>query len=341
MPGRLRALWLALLLAGLTACTGGDDDPGEAAPPAPVVEMATAEEVSDALDVARTLDEVPPDLSPPLPFIARWGSLTAPEQSCVLSYGVVQRDTPCLARATEGGEEIVLWGDTHAAQWLPALSLIAAQTGRQVRVLTKFGCPPLLGVTPWLEAEHRPYDDCVRFNRSVVAEVRTLEPEMVVLSGALRGTSLLVDGELVPLGRPVPGNGWRPDPARDRLWQAALARSLTSLRGLDTEVVVLGDTTYPGMDPSLCLPAHVEDLRRCAAKRSFAVHEAHHDASRATARRHGAAYVDPVKWLCTRRTCPPVVGGRSVYRDSFHLGRAYVVWLGQVLGEALGLVEPD
>jgi hypothetical protein len=339
------ALALALVLA-LAGCSGDDpeDEPGAApAPgwvspsPAPDVD-SVADEVKEGARLRRRPDGLIPDLY----FVARDSSLTAVEQSCVLGYLATSRETPCLLGHPEAGRVVVLWGDGRAAQWIPAVDQVAKTYGWQLRVLVKYGCPPLLGVTPWLEAEDRPYGECEEFNRLALEEVeRTAEvaPTVVMLAGGVRGTSLVVDGQRVPMGRPLPGNGWRADPAGDEEWQAALGRTLEGLDLDGVRSLVVGDTPYPGHDAQTCLLAHPRDLRRCAAPRRRALETRHNDGLARTAEEHDAEYVDPTPWLCTGRTCPAVVAGRVVYRDVWQVGRHYAAYLSTVLGRAAHLDE--
>ncbi|WP_162799309.1 SGNH hydrolase domain-containing protein [Nocardioides sp. 616] len=346
MRNRVGAALLALALLGtLQACSeDGNDDKGEPTPitavetPVSLSDLPTGERVVEDVSAAVETAQVPADLDPPLPWIATLGTLQPAEQRCVAPYAATELESPCVVGDPEATEEIVLWGDSHAAQWMPALTQIAAQTGRSLRVMVKYGCPPLLGLTPWLPAEDRPYTECTEFNDAAVEMIREVDPELVVMSGAVRGSSFVVDGEQVELGRAAPGNGWRLDAERDEIWQQGLASSIDEI-GDESRVVVLGDTPYPGVDAGVCLPANSAQLGRCAVPRSRAVISEHNEAEAATATEHGAEHVDPTSWICTEQTCPAVVAGRVVYWDSFHLGRSHVLGLSRALGESLDLLE--
>jgi SGNH domain (fused to AT3 domains) len=337
------ALLTLALLGAVTSCSGNDekDEPTPITPVETTVslsELPTGERVVEDVAAAVGTTKVPAELDPPLPWIATLGTLAPEEQRCVAPYAATEVTSPCVVGDPEAEKEIVLWGDSHAAQWVPALSQVAAQSGRSLRVLAKYGCPPLVGLTPWLPAEERPYDECAAFNDAAVEMIRDVEPELVVVAGAVRGSSFVLAGKRIELGRAAPGNDWRPDRAQDEIWQEGLATSLEELNG-ESRVVVLGDTPYPGVDAGVCVPANAERLQRCAVPRSRAVLADHAAAEAATAKAHDAEHVDPTDWICAERTCPAVAGGRVVYWDSFHLGRSYVLGLSRTLGEALGLLD--
>ena len=48
----------------------------------------------------------------------------------------------CSFGDPDGTREVVLFGDLHALQWLPALVIAAGQEGWRVTTLTKAACPP-------------------------------------------------------------------------------------------------------------------------------------------------------------------------------------------------------
>jgi len=47
----------------------------------------------------------------------------------------------CIYGATSGARSVVLFGDSHAAMWLPALDSIAARRGWKLYSMTKSACP--------------------------------------------------------------------------------------------------------------------------------------------------------------------------------------------------------
>lgn len=344
-----RARWWRPAAAGLAfavliataACT--EDEPAEEPAPAAgsIATLPDSAELVAAVAAASDDPVLTDDLRQMITAVALVGSLTGPQERCVAFYLADRPDESCVLGNPAAEPEILLWGDGHAAQWVPALSQVAAETGYRLRVVTKHGCPPLLGLTPWLEAESRAYSECARFNNAALAQVREAEPALVIVGGALRGSAFMVDGVRTDLGDPAPRNGWQPRAARDPIWQQGLRTTLEELQALpaSTRVVVLGDTPYPRLDASQCLPAHPDDPTRCAAAREVAVHAEHNAAEQQTAEEYDATYLDPLPWLCADQDCPAVIDGQFVYRDSFSLGRGYVMRLSRALAEELELVE--
>lgn len=342
MSLRIPAFLLALVLLATAGCSSDDpEDPGagpsaatEAVTPAPDEETVLAA-VRDAVRLRKLPDETVPSVD----FVSRDNALIQTHQACVLGYLAVERGIDCLLGDVEGGREVVLWGDVRAAQWIPALDRLGREEGWRVRVRVKYGCPPLVGVALWLPAEERPYVECTDFNARALSETLDARPAAVLVAGALRGTVVLRDGAQVPLGRPAADNGWRLDRGGNDLWQDGLARTLDELSFLGTNVVVLGDTPYPGHDAQQCLARHRKNVRACSVGRGAATHGRPYARSSArTAERYDATFVDTVPWFCHRKECPAVIDDVVVYKDGFSVGRQYSTYVSTVLGRAASLI---
>ena len=333
------ALLLATLLMVLAGCSGDDDGKGEGPTAEEIIRgLPNAAEVESLVTGAVDTSEVPDDLVPGQGLIARYGSLTGLEQRCARDYGTAAVDELCILGDPQSEKTFALWGDSRAAMWMPALSRIAEQTGYRLVVFTKLGCPPLSGVTPWLEAESRANTECATYNESVTRILdEIVKPEIVVMTGAVRNFSVADDGEPRSLGEVGADNTWTPDADRDEIWQQGLDRALASLDDNDAEVFVLGEPPYPPHDAGTCLAEHEDDIGECAVTPDEGVYAEHDAAVKKTAERNGATYVSPLPWLCSGDVCPAVVDEHVVYRDSFHLNREYVLHISRALGSALGL----
>lgn len=336
LSGHLRATVLAVVaVLALTACSGEDEAPT----PAEAIKALPDRAAVEAAAGAATEGEVTDDLVPAPGFIARGGALAVNEQQCTRDYGYSQVVDVCLMGDPDATRTIALWGDTRAAMWMPALARIAEQTGYRLAVFTKMGCPPLLGVTPWLAPEKRPYAECVTVNEQVPQVLRdVVRPDVVVIAGAVRNAAVAVDGRPQPLGTGRPDNTWTPDGAAGRVWQEGLATALRSVGGDDgPEVFMLGEAPYPTQDAPTCLGEHADAVEECAVDRETAVYAEHDRAVEQTTQDAGATYVSPLPWLCGEEVCPAVIDDHVVYRDTFHLNREYVLHISRALGAALGL----
>jgi peptidoglycan/LPS O-acetylase OafA/YrhL len=266
---------------------------------------ATAPVLAAVRAAVRT-SAVPANLTPPVadahadkarPFV----------DGCHLSYTATVSPRCTYADAT-ASKSIVLFGDSHATQWFPALDAIAAARHWRLVVLTKSTCPPveIPLVSPVLG---RTYTECATWRADALARIRALHPLAVVIGVARHYGDIY--------GFSVYG----------RSWVTGMARTVAEVRATGAAAVVLGPTPKPPFDVPDCLSEHLSDATACATPTAAAVNGAGEAAERAATTRAGGTYLDVSRWVCTATTCPPVVGRLLVYRDDNHLSTAYPAWL--------------
>ena len=200
----------------------------------------------------------------------------------------------------------MLFGDSHAGAWFPAVEAVARQRGWRLVVVTKSACSAA-SVRIIQDKLHRPYDECVRWRESTWSYIASLHPAAVVMTSAAAG------GDLA---------GSAADP--DATWVAGWARSADQLGRTGAKLYLISDTPYQPGDVPVCLSAHARDPAACTVSRDRALPE---PARRAriedTLRRRGVTVIDPTPWFCTAVRCPVIVGNVLVYRDASHVTATY------------------
>ncbi|MGK5679723.1 SGNH hydrolase domain-containing protein [Actinoplanes sp. URMC 104] len=317
MSGRelTRTLRLALLMALLVViagCTAAVPPPPRVAqrPPAPRIALS---EILSAVRDAPLMRTVPADLTPSLATSA--GDLGFDNEACE-TPPAADRKEPCVFGDRAAATDVVLYGDSHAGMWLPALIEIAERRHWRLQLYGKPGCPAP-AITFWNQQEQRVFAECDRFRDFVAGQVARTRPELVIVTNASfsqkRG-----EGRLI-----TPGE-----------WQAGLTATLRTLRRSAAHVVVLGD--IPVLDESApeCLAAHRNDIAACSTTREAATERVWNAADAAAAAATGSGYVPVLPWLC-KAMCTPVIGNVTVYRNRFHLSATYARMMNGVLEEAL------
>jgi hypothetical protein len=223
------------------------------------------------------------------------------------------RIEPCVFGDPAAGHEVVLYGDSSAGMWLPAMIEIARRRHWRLEFYGKPACPAP-NLTFWNQGARRPFAECDRFRRYVTARVLDEHPALVVV------TSRSFAQKTSP-GVPV-------SPAR---WQAGLTSTLVALRRSGAQVVFLGEAPVPDQSAPDCLAAHRQD---CATSRATATSLTRDAADAAAARAAGAGHVDVVPWFCAV-VCPVVISGVIVYRNRFALTATYARVVSGVLEDAL------
>jgi hypothetical protein len=211
---------------------------------------------------------------------------------------------------------VVLFGDSHALQWFPALDRAARAHRWRLESLTKTTCPPvqLSFFSPVLG---RPYRECDQWRATMLDRIRAQRPSLVVL-GAARHYGDVYHFKVY--GQP---------------WISGLARMVRQVRATGAQVVVLGPTPKPWVDVPDCLAEHLRHAIACTTPRAVAVNAAGLRAERRAVLAAGGAYLDVTPWLCTRATCAVMVGNLLAYRDDNHLTTTYTTWLSPLVGYQL------
>ncbi len=238
---------------------------------------------------------------------------------------------PCVFGDATSGTTIVLLGDSHAAQWFPALERLAEQRRWRLLSRTKSGCPAP-DVTIWRRALARAYTECDTWRAGVLDELTRTRPDLVI--AASTPTSSLVSRDT---GQRLGAAAARAD------WQDGWTRTATRLAGAGIPVVILRDTPWPGVDIPACVSRHPDDPATCDVSRDV-IPAADLDvglvsAGGPLADEPGVHPVDLTDQLCGPRTCSAVIGRMLVYRDDNHLTATFARSLSASLDAAVdGLI---
>lgn len=258
------------------------------------------------------------ELIPPLTSITD-DIPTVYERGCHRSHRDVDL-VPC-EYGEPSGPTVALAGDSHAAQWVPALAAIAERQGWNLITHTKSACP-FGAMTTGLEGGV--YDACVEWNATLLDELLKIRPELIVTSSST--TNLPVD----------PSGASLSEFQRTDLYVEGLRRSIETLMASGLDVVLLADTPRPKGDIPECLAAN-ELVEECTISREQAMVADLHKAVAESL--NGPAYVDMTPWICTEESCPPVIDNLIVWRDTHHLSVAYTLALAGPLEELLSDVH--
>ncbi|MFN8641610.1 MAG: acyltransferase family protein [Candidatus Binatia bacterium] len=268
-----------------------------------------------------------PQLRGPLPADVR-PSLASVRDDTTRSYRdrchldpFATRGAECAYGAPASPVAVVLFGDSHAGHWFPALDRIATARGWRLLARTKTACSAA-DVPVWNYFINRAYPECAEWRENVLREIEARPPALVVIGGA-RTVAVLADGAVIQ-GEP-----------RERAWAAGLERTIRRIAATGAKVALLLDTPRPAGDAPACLSGHRDDVRACATSRAAAIDERWRARERAIGTAAGATVVDPTDWVCPVDPCPAVISSRLVFRDNHHLSTPFAELLAPRLAAAL------
>ncbi|GGK89672.1 acyltransferase [Mangrovihabitans endophyticus] len=305
------AAGLCVLLVAVAAWTA--DTPTFRAAPERV--DGSVADLQQALARGAALRAVPANLTPPLAEADADETLPH-HDGCDSGVTNTRVQTPCTYGDTAATTTVVLFGDSHAGHWFPALDRIARQRHWRLVVVTKSACSAADSVI-YYKMVRRAFTECVDWRKAAWQRIRALRPAMVVMSSVGTGDMLHADDQ-------------------DEAWAAGWARSVVRVSGPSTRVVVLADTPWQAGDVPDCLSAHLTTPGACVAPRADAVLLPRRRLLVAAAvRARGAQVIDPTPWFCTATACPVMVGNVLVFRDGHHMTTAYARMLTPLLAGAL------
>ncbi len=217
---------------------------------------------------------------------------------------------------------VVLTGDSHAAQWFPALEWLAEKRGWRLISLTKGSCP-FVDIPVWSPSQKRPFTECDAWRTEVVERIKEERPAMIIVSNS-RIARLIVSPTEVVISQ-----------EHDEIWGPALRRMLRRIQPMTGALVVIGDTPNPKTDPPVCLSANLDDALACATPAARSLGPERTRSEGRVVRRIGGTYVDPTGWICPSDPCPVVIDRWIVYRDGGHIATAFARALGPYLERKL------
>ncbi|MDQ1539312.1 MAG: hypothetical protein QOH29_38 [Actinomycetota bacterium] len=260
---------------------------------------------------------VPSNLTPALEVV---GGDRPAIGSCHVSIPSTKSGT-CAFGDTGSSTTVVLFGDSHAAQWYPALQKIAVANSWKLVVLTKSDCPSV-DVAMYNRALKRTYTECVTWRARAIQRIHDLHPRMVVMSSSITTTNVATSGGA----------------AFEAAWLTGTTSMVRDVESAGATVAWIGDTPQPKGDAPDCVATKLKDVRPCMNNAVSAQPDpTRRTQTMKTAAAAGAQVIDPTSWACPGTVCPVVVGNLLVYRDNSHLSTAYVDWLAPLLAAQLPL----
>lgn len=217
------------------------------------------------------------------------------DNGCHLGFGGVE-PVACRYGDPHGEFKVFLVGDSHAANWIPALEEVANREGWAARSYTKSACalmPVMLGLNG------KPYVECLEWGRRVREIISEEKPNLVIFAQRHSYETYRPEGGEAPSLRGGIVDLWR------------------EIEQQGVQVTAIGDTPQWKSDPGDCL---ARDPDCVVPLRSIRVEDPLLDAHRQERR---VGFVDMTDVVCPEDRCSAVVGNVVVWRDRHHLTATY------------------
>jgi peptidoglycan/LPS O-acetylase OafA/YrhL len=205
---------------------------------------------------------------------------------------------PCTYGDEAGTKLVVLVGDSHAAQWLPALQALATRRHWKIITETKSSCAFMdvergIGVAA---------DACREWKMRVLNDLIAMRPDIVV-------TALFV------------GSGHVRTKEQFKRTTEGLRKTWRKLAEAGIQVVAIRPTPHVLIDVPDCLSKYGQDTKKCTQPRQKVLMQ--DPVTVAAKGAKGVVLADMTDAICARDRCEPIVGNVLVYRDGHHLTATY------------------
>jgi hypothetical protein len=295
----------------------GVEPPPDPTPNPYVAQLAsTTAQVQQAVARSLPVNIVPANLSPSIPD-ADADEPPVFVDGCLDSYLSTAVDS-CDFGDTTSHTSVVLFGDSHAAMWFPAVDSAANKLDFNLFNWTKATCPPLM-VPIFSPVLGRNFVECDEWRQNVLDQIAQVHPALVILGVARHYTDIY---------------GFTPYSPQ---WLQGLAAMVSAIRKLGPKVLVIGPVPKPPFDVPGCLSVHLSSATACTVPLTVGINQTGLAAERTAVTRAGGSYLDAQPWFCTTTTCAVMVDNLLVYRDDNHLTATYASYLAPAMTDELAI----
>lgn len=213
------------------------------------------------------------------------------------------------------GITIALIGDSHAAQYLPALELLARNYRWRLIVLQKAACL-IHPMSIRFRSTGLPKSECDSWKKSALKLLAATKPRAVIFASAR--PFIYDDYHILPsIEEQVEGYG----------------QILRELTGQGIRVGVIRDNPRPVWDVPTCVLQSGADSEMCSRPRAITLESQADPLFTAAEKNAEVSALDLTRHYCTAEKCPAVIGNVLVYRDGDHLTASYAKTLAPYLDQ--------
>jgi peptidoglycan/LPS O-acetylase OafA/YrhL len=235
----------------------------------------------------------------------------------------------CLYGDRRGKRTLILFGDSHALQYSPALEALADEHDWRLIVLTKAECTPGEVQIRSMVAE-REYSQCDAWREEELRRIEMgVDSTVVVISGDTIYTPYGSHGEELS------------GAAAAAAMEAGYVATLTRIHRAGLRTVVIKDTPVSTSYVPGCVSEALQHLESCAFP--LVRDKATEFDARAAATAPGSDLINLTAKICPDDLCRAVIGNALVYRDKSHLTATYARTLAPSIERGLnkaGLAGP-
>lgn len=211
---------------------------------------------------------------------------------------------PCnFGRSTEP-TQVYLFGDSHAAQWIPALEFASNLNHFHGRFVTKSSCPYIN-----LNLD----EDCIKWQSKAIQEIVKEKPDLLILASMTN----------------EPYNKLLDDIKYSQEWIEGLNK-LRKMLPKDTKLLLINDSPYLSIDPVPCLRKHA--AIDCKQMASISLTSSN---LKKFSYFNDIPFVDLTSGMCKSNFCKVGDQKMNYFRDGHHISYSFSEKMGITLGKKI------
>jgi len=227
----------------------------------------------------------------------------------------------CVIGSSKTKKSIVVFGDSHAQQWLPPIIDHFAAHYR-ITALFNTQCPP--AAVDVLTTSEQSGSTCGAWRDATLKNIASLKPTIILVAESTYRRQN-ADGS----------------PVSTSTWSTGLLATLTQLKSSGAKVALIGDNPTFQNSPTTCLKQHATNIQVCTKNpaKQPAEYQYMVEAETNAASSAGVGYIDTTKWFCkvgrTSTLCPAIIANMLPYSDPSHVSLTYSHYLAAALHSAV------
>jgi len=217
---------------------------------------------------------------------------------------------PCEYGNLQSRTTIVLFGDSHALSWFPALERLAIKKDWKLVSLTMSSCWPS-DIPAWNATTNKLMPNCAIWRAVTLKDIIKMKPQMIFITGT-RGFTTVDKNNNVLVGD-----------QRTKAWEDGMLRTIDTLKQASSKVILLSDTPISIFDAPSCLKENPRSIAQCATPYSKSVSLSWLTEEKHLAEKEGILWVNPTPWICATDPCSPLSGRYELFVDKGHLTASF------------------
>ena len=224
---------------------------------------------------------------------------------CHTQENLAPSTKPCLYGDITSNTTVVLFGDSHALSWFPAMNEVAKENKWKLLSLTMSACTPA-DIPAYNPGTASLMQNCPIWRSASITKIIATHPYLILVTGT-SGFATAVNG------KEVAGD------TRTAMYVAGMKRTIAQLKTSGAKVVMMSDTPALAQDPLVCLSEHPNSTLACSTPVAQAISNNWIAVETRIASSAAVPLIKPQMWVCPTDPCPVVIGKILTYFDIGHL----------------------